>query len=103
MCARSRNRRLRCCRQRRWQRPGRLSASIAHEINNPLQSVQNCLHLAAHEDLPEAKRREYFEMASAEVERLSVTVRRMLDFYRPGSAKSRAAADRRTAAVHHQP
>jgi two-component system NtrC family sensor kinase len=25
---------------------GRLSASIAHEVNNPLQAVQNCLHLA---------------------------------------------------------
>ncbi len=25
---------------------GRLTASIAHEINNPLQAVQNCLHLA---------------------------------------------------------
>jgi signal transduction histidine kinase len=67
---------------------GRLSASIAHEINNPLQSIQNCLHLAGHEDLPAAKRREYFDMAKAEVERLSGTVRRMLDFYRPGSAKS---------------
>jgi two-component system NtrC family sensor kinase len=67
---------------------GRLSASIAHEINNPLQSIQNCLHLAGHEDLPEAKRREYFDMAKSEVERLSATVQRMLDFYRPGSAKS---------------
>ncbi len=66
---------------------GRLSASIAHEINNPLQSIQNCLHLAGHEELPAAKRREYFDMAKAEVERLSATVRRMLDFYRPGSAK----------------
>ena len=41
---------------------GRLSASIAHEINNPLQSVQNCLHLAAREDLPQDKRTEYFDL-----------------------------------------
>jgi len=36
---------------------GRLTASIAHEVNNPLQSVQNCLHLAGREDLPPEKRR----------------------------------------------
>ncbi|MFN2120985.1 MAG: response regulator [Anaerolineales bacterium] len=66
---------------------GRLSASIAHEINNPLQSVQNCLHLAAREDLPDDKRIEYFDLARAELERLSVTVQRMLDFYRPGASK----------------
>src|SRR6185436_14458084 len=29
---------------------GRLTASIAHEVNNPLQSVQNCLHIAGRED-----------------------------------------------------
>jgi len=67
---------------------GRLSASIAHEINNPLQSVQNCLHLAAHEDVEPARQREYLEMARSEVERLSVTVRRMLDFYRPGNVRT---------------
>lgn len=66
---------------------GRLSASIAHEVNNPLQSVQNCLHLAGREDLPVEKRREYFELAQKELERLSVTVKRMLDFYRPGAAQ----------------
>ena len=66
---------------------GRLSASIAHEVNNPLQSVQNCLHLAGREDLPQEKRKEYFEMARLELERLSVTVQRMLDFYRPGVTK----------------
>ncbi|MBI5354283.1 MAG: response regulator [Chloroflexi bacterium] len=64
---------------------GRLSASIAHEINNPLQAVQNCLHLAGREDLPAEKRREYFELARTELERLILTVRRMLDFYRPGA------------------
>lgn len=66
---------------------GRLTASIAHEVNNPLQSVQNCLHLAGREDLPAEKRREYFALAQTELERLMKTMQRMLDFYRPGSAK----------------
>jgi two-component system NtrC family sensor kinase len=65
---------------------GRLSASIAHEVNNPLQAVQNCLHLAGREDLPEDKRKEYFDLARTELERLIITVRRMLDFYRPGAS-----------------
>ncbi len=64
---------------------GRLSASIAHEVNNPLQAVQNCLHLAGREDLPQEKRAEYFDLARTELERLILTVRRMLDFYRPGA------------------
>jgi len=65
---------------------GRLSASIAHEVNNPLQSIQNCLHLASRDDLSVDKRREYFDLARMEVERLTLTVQRMLDFYRPGTA-----------------
>jgi signal transduction histidine kinase len=66
---------------------GRLTASIAHEVNNPLQSVQNCLHLAGREDVPAEKRKEYFDLAQTELERLMKTMQRMLDFYRPGSAK----------------
>lgn len=66
---------------------GRLTASIAHEVNNPLQSVQNCLHLAGHENVPPEKRKEYFELAKKELDRLMKTMQRMLDFYRPGAAK----------------
>ncbi len=66
---------------------GRLTASIAHEVNNPLQSVQNCLHLAGHEDVPPEKRKEYFELAKKELDRLMKTMQRMLDFYRPGAAR----------------
>ena len=66
---------------------GRLTASIAHEVNNPLQSVQNCLHLAGREDLPREKRQEYFELARNELDRLMKTMQRMLDFYRPGATK----------------
>lgn len=71
---------------------GRLTASIAHEINNPLQSVQNCLHLAGRSELPAAQRQAYFSTAQSELERLMFTVQRMLDFYRP-SALDRKPTD----------
>ncbi len=67
---------------------GRLTASIAHEINNPLQAVQNCLHLAGRTDLPDRKREEYFELANSELQRLMATVRRILDYYRPGGQET---------------
>ncbi len=63
---------------------GRLTASIAHEINNPLQGVQNCLHLASRLELSEESRQEYLTLAKEELVRLMSTVQRMLDFYRPG-------------------
>lgn len=62
---------------------GRLAASIAHEINNPLQSIHNSLHLSLHRGLGDSKRFEYLSMAQAEVRRLIEIVQRMLDFYRP--------------------
>jgi len=67
---------------------GRLTASIAHEVNNPLQSVQNCLHIAGREDVSPEKRKEYFDLARNELERLMKTMQRMLDFYRPGATKT---------------
>ena len=66
---------------------GRLTASIAHEINNPLQAVQNCLHLATRGEVTEKKRREYLDLANIELNRLMTTVQRMLDYYRPGAVE----------------
>ncbi len=63
---------------------GRLTASMAHEINNPLQAVENCLHLIDHAELGAQARQNYLEMAREELERLIQTVRRMLEYYRPG-------------------
>jgi len=64
---------------------GRLTASIAHEINNPLQGVRNCFHLATREDIPQEMRQKYLEMTQQELDRLMTTVQRMLDFYRPSA------------------
>ena len=65
---------------------GRLMSSLAHEINNPLQSVRNCVHLAMRDDVNEEQRSSYLNMTESELERLVNTVRHMLDFYRPGAA-----------------
>jgi two-component system NtrC family sensor kinase len=62
---------------------GRLAASIAHEINNPLQAIHNCLHLTLKRPLNEEKKTRYLGMAQEEVERLITIVQRMLEFYRP--------------------
>ena len=64
---------------------GRLTASIAHEINNPLQGVRNCFHLATRDDIPSEMRKKYLDMTQQELERLMTTVQRMLDFYRPSA------------------
>jgi two-component system NtrC family sensor kinase len=66
---------------------GRLAASLAHEVNNPLQAIHNSLHLCTNPALPEERRQEYLAMAQKEVRRLIEIVRRMLDFYRPSAGE----------------
>ncbi len=65
---------------------GRLAASIAHEINNPLEAITNCLYLAAHTDLSESSR-SYIEMAQNELNRVAQITVQTLRFYR-GNASS---------------
>ena len=63
---------------------GRLSATIAHEINNPLASVMNLLYLAKTTDSP-AKNSEYIQMAEDELRRAAEIAKRTLGFYREDS------------------
>jgi len=65
---------------------GRLAASIAHEINNPLEAVQNSLYLLSR-SIPEgAAERSFLEIATRETQRMSRILRQMLGFYRPTTA-----------------
>jgi two-component system NtrC family sensor kinase len=67
----------------------RLTESIAHEINNPLQALHNTLHLLINRPFTEDKRERLLSMAQMEVDRLTVIVRRMLELHRPTSADMR--------------
>ncbi len=68
---------------------GRMAASLAHEINNPLQAIQGCLDLAQANPTDLQKQERYLTMAKSELDRLATIVQRMLDFYRPsGGART---------------
>ena len=60
---------------------GRLAASIAHEIHNPLDSVSNLLYLLRDEADPD-QRAAYIEMAEQELGRTMQISRTMLSLYR---------------------
>ena len=62
---------------------GRLAASIAHEINNPLEAVQNSLYLLSRAVPEGAPERSYLDIATRETQRMSRILRQMLGFYRP--------------------
>ena len=64
---------------------GRLAASIAHEIHNPLDSVANLHFLMADEADPE-KRAEYLHLAQQEVNRTMQISRTLLSLYREPKA-----------------
>jgi len=63
---------------------GRLAASIAHEVNNPLEAIKNALYLMQ-SDSVESKNLRFLEIARKETERVSHIIRQMLGFARqPG-------------------
>jgi signal transduction histidine kinase len=77
---------------------GRLAASIAHEINNPLESVTNLLYLAEHsEDLAHTKM--YVQTAERELRRVSVIANQTLRFHKQSSSPQEVSGDQLIASV----
>ena len=71
---------------------GRLAASIAHEINNPLESVTNLLYLArnssAHDEI-----QQYLAIAERELRRVSAISNQTLRFYKQSTGARPVPAD----------
>jgi signal transduction histidine kinase len=69
---------------------GRLAASIAHEINNPLESVTNSLYLGLMDPTLTDTTRSYLELASRELARVAHVATQTLRFHRQSTAPAHA-------------
>jgi signal transduction histidine kinase len=65
---------------------GRLAASLAHEINNPLEAVSNVLYLLGSSPDLDPASAGLISIASKEVARVARIVRQSLSYYRVGTA-----------------
>ena len=79
---------------------GRLAATVAHEINNPLEAVNNLVFLAKRDAGDANKVSEYLQLAERELDRVAHIARQTLGFY-PRHFRAhqfwRAENDRRSA------
>ena len=64
---------------------GRLAATVAHEINNPLAAVTNLIYLSK-QNAVRADVREFLTVAEEELERISHLTKQTLGFYREAKA-----------------
>lgn len=64
---------------------GRMAATIAHEINNPLEAITNLVYLINVSPNLDADTRRYVEMAQAELARVTHISKQTLGFYRQSS------------------
>jgi PAS domain S-box-containing protein len=71
---------------------GRLASSIAHEINNPLESITNLIYLARCVDNLDQSR-EYLALADTELRRASAITSQTLRFHRQSTRPSEVTCD----------
>lgn len=64
---------------------GKMVSVIAHEINNPIQTVKNTFYLLEDQILPDSPAMEYLKMAATEANRISGLVEQLRGTYASGS------------------
>jgi signal transduction histidine kinase len=62
---------------------GRLLASVSHELNNPLQAIQNALFLLRDETNLSTQARQDLDVILSEAERMAALIERLRSAYRP--------------------
>ena len=67
----------------------RLSATVAHEINNPLEAVVNLIFIAKHDTGTPPAVVQHLTLAEQEIERIAHITRQTLGFYRESNAPER--------------
>ncbi len=70
---------------------GRLAATVAHEINNPLEAVTNLLFLVRRDLSDTDKAGRHLELANRELDRITHIARQTLGFYRDTAAPIRTS------------
>jgi PAS domain S-box-containing protein len=72
---------------------GRMAATVAHEINNPLEAVLNLIFLARGSCPRDSETYDYLETAEKELERVSHIARQTLGFYRDSGTPTEVVVD----------
>ena len=66
---------------------GRLASGVAHEIGNPIGIVLGYLDLLKDDDIKDEERKDFINRIQSEVERISRTIKNLLDFSRPSKGE----------------
>jgi signal transduction histidine kinase len=72
---------------------GKMIASVAHELNNPLQAIHNALYLLMLDENQSEQAREDIQVALVEAERMGDLIARLRTVYRPVSSDELVPAD----------
>ena len=75
---------------------GRIVASVAHELNNPLQAIQNALYLIRVSEQLDEQSQDDLKVALSEASRMADLIARLRETYRQPRKKKNSTSSRST-------